>query len=77
MKDLIKSVDSLPLIIKIILALPGLDIVWNIYRLLRSLVKSNLIGIVIAVLLICVGWSFLWILDILTLLVTGKVFWID
>ena len=77
MKSLIKSFDNLPLIAKIILALPVLDIVWVIYRLVRSLVHDNVVGIVLAVVLIVIGLPFLWLVDIITLIVLGKVLWID
>ena len=77
MKSLIKSFDNLPLIVKIIFTLPLLDILWVVYRLIRSIVHNNVLGIVLAVLLIVIGLPFLWLVDIITLIVTGKVIWID
>lgn len=77
MKDLIKTFDSLPLIVKVILAIPALDIIWWIYRICRSLDKNNIVGVVIAVVLLCVGIPFMWLVDILCILVKGNVFWID
>lgn len=77
MKDIIKAVDNLPLIVKIILALPGLAVVWAIYRLLRSLDKKNTLGIVLAIVLIFAGPTFFWIIDLICLLLNGKVWWID
>ncbi len=49
----------------------------NIYRLARSIDKKSVLGIVIAILLIVIGWSFLWILDLITIIVGNKVLWID
>ena len=40
MKTLIDSIDALPQLMKLILALPGVDIVWWIYRICRSLDKN-------------------------------------
>lgn len=77
MKSFIKGMEGLALWIKIILALPVLDIVWNIYRLARSINKNSVIGIVLAVLLIIIGIPFMWLVDIICLLITGKVLWID
>lgn len=77
MKNLIKAIDSLPTLLKIILALPALDIVWNVYRVARSLANDNLIGAVLGAVLIVVGIPFMWLVDILTLLFTGNVLWID
>ena len=77
MKSFIKWMKEAPKLIKIIFALPFLDIVWNIYRLARSIDKKSVLGIVIAILLIVIGWSFLWILDLITIIVGNKVLWID
>ena len=77
MKDIIKAVDNLPLIVKIILALPGLAVVWAIYRLLRSLEKKNTLGIVLAIVLIFADLTFFWVIDLICLLLNGKVWWID
>jgi len=77
MKELIKTIDNLPLLVKVILAIPALDIVWWIYRLCRSLDKQNIVGIILAVVLMIVGIPFMWIVDILFILLKGNVFWID
>jgi len=77
MKSFIKAIDDLPTLVKLILALPGLDIVWVIYRLLRSLVKNNILGVVVAVVAIIVGLPWLWLVDIICILLNGKVWWID
>ena len=77
MKSFIKWMKEAPKLLKIIFALPFLDIVWNIYRLARSIDKKSVLGIVIAILLIVIGWSFLWILDLITIIVGNKVIWID
>ncbi len=77
MKDLIKTFDNLPLIVKVILALPVLDIVWAVYRLCRSIDKNNVVGIVLAIVMLLVCPAIFWLIDIITLLVIGKVIWID
>ena len=77
MKELIKAIDSLPLLVKVILAIPALDIVWWIYRLAKSLDKQNLIGIVLAIVLMIVGIPFMWLIDIISILLKGTVLWID
>lgn len=77
MKSFINGMDGLALWIKIILALPGLDIVWNVYRLVRSIDKGNVLGIVLGIILIIVGIPFMWLVDIISLIVANKVLWID
>lgn len=77
MKSIIKSFDELPKIVKIIFALPGLDIIWAIYRLLRSLSKNNILGIILAVIMLFVCPAIFWIIDIITIICANKVVWID
>ena len=77
MKSLIKAIDDLPLILKLILCIPMLDIVWSIYKLCRSLTKSNVLGIILAILTIVPGAAFMWIIDIICVLVKGNVWWLD
>ncbi len=77
MKALIKAMDALPKLLKIILALPALDIVWNIYRVGRSLADGNIVGIVLGIVLIIVGIPFMWLVDIITILLFDKVIWVD
>ena len=77
MKDILKFVDNSPLIVKVILALPALDIVWAVVRVIRSLNANNLIGTVIAIALIIVGLPFVWLIDLVCILLKGNIWWID
>jgi hypothetical protein len=77
MKSLIKAMDNLPLLIKLILCIPAVAIVWMIYRVCRSLDKNNLVGVVLAIVLVFVGIPFMWLIDLLCILVKGNVWWID
>lgn len=77
MKNFIKAMDKLPFIVKLILAIPALDVIWNIYRLCRSISKGNLVGIILSILLITVGLVFMWLIDIICILLNNKIWWID
>ena len=77
MRDIIKAIDKLPFLAKLILALPGLGIFWAVYRLLRSLDRGNTVGIVLAVVLLFACPTFFWIVDVICLLLNGNVWWID
>lgn len=77
MKSFISAMDKLPKIVKIILALPFLDIIWVVYRLIKSISKKNTLGIVLAILLIIFGIPFLWLIDIITIIISNKVLWLD
>lgn len=77
MKSLIKAMDDLPFIVKLILCIPCLDIVWSIYKICRSLDKGNILGIILGILTIVPGAFFIWIIDIVTVILNQKVWWID
>ena len=77
MKSIIKTMDNLPKLIKLILAIPALDIIWALYRLCRSLDKNNMVGVILGVVLIFVGIPFMWLIDILCIFFKDKVWWID
>lgn len=77
MKGFIVAMEKLPLLVKVILAIPMLDIIWVVYRIVRSIDKQSTFGILLGVLLIFIGIPFLWLIDIITILVTGNVWWID
>lgn len=65
-----KWIDSLPLLVKIILALPVLDgIFYGIYRIC----KGTLLNIILGIIWIFAGAAIFWILDIIFLLLRGKV----
>ncbi len=72
---LIKSFDDLPQVVKLILAIPALDIVWVIYRILRSLNENNALGIIVGVVLLIFGFPFLWLIDIICILMKNTVWW--
>ena len=77
MKKLVKNLEGLPWIIRVILT-----IVWGVYgnllRLFRSLAAKNLIGVVLSVILLCTGGLLvLWIIDLIMVIFGKRVWWID
>ena len=74
MKDLIKAMDNLPWLVKLILCIPALDIVWTVYRLLRSLDAKNTLGIVISIILFVFA-PFIWIIDLICVILKKQVWW--
>ncbi|MCR4906609.1 MAG: hypothetical protein K6A33_11080 [Clostridiales bacterium] len=71
MKEFINSLEGLPLLVKLILALPTLDIVWGIYRILSALDAKNTVALVVSIILLFV--PFMWIIDIVMILLQGRV----
>lgn len=68
---------NLSLIVKLILALPVLDIFWGIVRILRSADKHNTVGIVLGIIMLFVGAAIWWIVDFICILLTGDIVWLD
>ena len=67
MKEYVKTIDSLPFLVRLLLALPVLDgIVYGIYRVAKGHVIAGIIWIF-------VGATVLWIIDIVTIVLHGKV----
>ena len=65
-----KWIDSLPLLIRIILALPVIDgIIYGIYRICKGTTNGLILGIV----WILIGAAIGWILDIVLLVMKGSV----
>ena len=75
MNSIVKSFDSLPKIVKIIFALPFLDIIWAIYRLIRSISKSNVLAILLSIVMLVLCPAIFWIVDLITIIVSDKVLW--
>ena len=70
--------EELPLWAKIVLALPALDIIWAVYRIVKSAIKNNVVGILIGVLFIVLGLFPVAVFDIIYLVLYQKnVWWID
>lgn len=76
MKDIIKTIDELPFIVKIILSLPVVAIVWSVYRLLRSIDAKNTLAIVLSIVLLVAGPAFFWIVDMICVIINKKIWWL-
>ena len=77
MKDLVKALEGLPYIVRVLLTILY-GVYGNLMRLFRSLAKNNLVGIILAVvLLICGGFVILWIWDVIRVILGKQVWWID
>lgn len=77
MKQFVKMMEELPLIIKLVLCIPAVAVVWWVYRIAKSLDKENTAGVVIGIVLLIVGIPFMWLVDLICIALKGNVFWID
>jgi hypothetical protein len=71
MSDLIKQVNALPLIVKLLLCIPCVEIFYGICRVVNGVCKNNIVWIVLAILTIIPGAFFMWILDLIWVLLKG------
>ena len=72
--SIVSQFENLPWIVKLILALPGLDLVWAIFRIIKGLTTNNLLLLIIGILWIAPGVAFGWIIDLVGILLTGHPF---
>jgi hypothetical protein len=74
MKDLVKAYDGLPFLIKLILALPGIDgIAYGIYRIAKGIDKKDNVMLLVGILWIVLGIFILWVIDLVSVLMYGRV----
>ncbi len=74
MKDLISALDNLSLVVKIILAV-FLDIVWHIYRIMKSVDTNNTTALIVSIILLFI--PFMGIIDLIVLILKGEVLYLD
>lgn len=65
MKDFISAMDKLPWILKLILCLPGLDIVWAVYRIVKGVSTKKVLTLVFGILWIIPGVAIGWLIDLI------------
>jgi len=74
MSNLIKAFDDLPVLIKFLLALPGIDgLAWGIYRLVKGIQRNNTTLIIAGIIWIFLGFAILWIVDLVCIAMYKKV----
>ena len=75
MKKIVSALEGLPWIVQLILV-----ILWGVYanllRLFKSIAAGNILGIILAaILLACGGFIVLWIIDIICVVLGKKIWW--
>jgi len=74
MNDLITSVNGLPLIAKLLLCIPCVEIFYGICRIVNGVAKNDGVWILLAVLTVIPGAFFMWVLDLVWVLTKGHAF---
>ena len=75
MKEFLKTMDELSFIAKLILCIPFLDIIWTVYRLVKSIDVKNNTGIIIAVIMFFFA-PLIWLVDLICVIMNKKIWWI-
>ena len=65
MKGFVKWMDEAPLWLKIVFALPVIDIIWAIYRIVKGIAYGKMSRVIVGILWIILGWIALWLIDII------------
>lgn len=71
MKDLIKTVNNLPLIVKLLLCIPVVEIFYSICRVVNGVARKNLLWTILGILTIFPGAAFMWLVDLIWVLLYG------
>jgi len=71
MKGIIKTVNSLPLIVKLLLCIPVVEIFYSICRVINGCARKNVLWIVLGILTIVPGAAFMWLVDLIWVIMTG------
>ncbi len=75
MKAFCDWMDSRSRIVKILFCLPIIDILWGIYRLGGAIANKNVLHIVLSVIWIIWAGFIGWVLDLVFIILTGRIFW--
>ncbi len=71
MRDFIKAVNHWPLIVKLLLCIPVVEIFYGICRIINQAAQKNILLLVVAILTVVPGAAFMWLVDLVWVLVTG------
>ena len=74
MQQFINTVNGLPLVVKAILCIPVLEAFYSVCRVINGVAKGDVLWIVLGVLTIIPGAFFMWIVDLVWVLLKGHAF---
>lgn len=72
MKSFVKWMDNAPFWLKIIFALPVIDIMWAIYRIVKGVAYGKILTLIAGILWIILGSTILWLIDLISIIVYRK-----
>lgn len=72
MKDLVKAFDKLPWLVKLLFCLPGINILWAIYRICKGATTKNTLMLVVGILWVIFGTVVFWVVDLICTIIWKK-----
>ncbi len=72
MKNLVNAFDNLPWLVKLLFCLPGLNILWAIYRICKGATTKNTLMLIVGILWVVFGTVVLWLVDLISVIVWKK-----
>ena len=72
MKNLVNAFDNLPWLVKLLFCLPGLNILWAIYRICKGATTKNTLMLIVGILWVLFGTVILWIVDLICVIAFKK-----
>ena len=73
-ESFIKAYDGLPILLKLILALPVIDgVSYGIYRVVKGVDRNNTLLLIIGIIWFPFGAAFGWVIDMISIFMHGKV----
>ena len=75
MKKFIKWMDATPRWLKIVFALPFIDIIWGVYRILGAIAKKDWVRLALAIAWVLWAAFLGWVLDLIWIIWKNHIFW--
>ena len=72
MKDIVKAIDNLNWLVKLLFCLPGLNILWAIYRICKGVDTKNTLMLIAGILWIFPGSVICWVVDLVCTILYKK-----
>lgn len=74
MRDILDSIDGIPTFIRVLILIPLIDIFTFLFRVLRYLLKGEILLLLKELFAFAIRVLFVWIPGLLYMVITGKLF---
>lgn len=75
MHNFLVAMDNLPRGWKLVLCLPAIDLIWAVWRIGKAIEHGSVLELILGIVWILLGSTFLWILDIVFIILNNYPFW--